>query len=174
MVHNLRIAMDLLPHLLDKTWLLFRAHENSTFYTSDNPVTMHNSRRDPWRGTLGVAVEGIEIYVPLSPRITLALYCKSHEEGWKQTIAQRDIVRSLGLAVPLEFSAHEAAFAQLAGGVTTGQPIQLTERVTDFQNELQIWNSSRFIFSRKADFASVKNAIRRNGAIKEGPRLAGG
>jgi hypothetical protein len=82
--------------------------------------------------------------------------------------------RLLGLAVQSEFSGQEALFMQLVGGLETGRPIQLTERVTDFQNELQIWNSSRFIFSRRSDFALVNKTIKHNSSAKHGPRLAGG
>jgi hypothetical protein len=174
MVQNLHIALDLLPHLLNKTWLLFKAHPDSTFYISDNPVTMHNASRNPWRGSLGVAVKGIEIHLPLSPAITLALYCKSHEEGWMLTKAQHEILQTAGIVVPPGFEAQEAAFAELLRGLETGTPIQLSAKVTAFQNELQIWNSSRFLFSGNIDFELVKDSIKRDPAFKHGPQLAGG
>ena len=174
MVQSLDIAFDLLPDLLNKTWLLFRACPNSAFYISDNPVAMHNIHRNPWRGSLGVAVKGIEIYLPLSPTVTLALYCKSHEEGWRLTSTKEEVLRSAGIIVPPGFESQKAAFAELIRGLETGTPIQVSAKVNAFQNELQIWNSSRFVFSNKADFALVRDSIKLSPALKHGPRLAGG
>ncbi|MEA3159916.1 MAG: hypothetical protein QOD95_1464 [Gammaproteobacteria bacterium] len=56
-------------------------------------MSLHNSRRDPLRGTLGLAVEGIEIYFPVSPTLTLGLL--SPELG-----APIGAVRNLNEAMP--------------------------------------------------------------------------
>jgi len=174
MVERLSIAMDLLPHLLNKTWFLLKADTKSSFAISDNPVTMHNIRKTPWGGSLGVAVKGIEIYLPLSAEITVALYCKSHEATWLRTKTQQALIDSLGIAIPHEFRLQAGLFSSLLQGIETGHPIQLTGRVIDFQNELQIWNSVRFVFSKTGDFDLARDAIKRSASAKAGPRLAGG
>ena len=77
---NKQLMLDLLsdahhfaPHFLDKVWCLLGTSQSAPFYIGDHPVALHNSRRDPHRGTLGLGVEGIEIYFPLSPTLTLGL-----------------------------------------------------------------------------------------------------
>jgi hypothetical protein len=173
MVNNLSIAVDLLPNLLDKTWLLLKAHHKASFYISDNPVTLHNIHQNPWRGSLGLNVKGIEVYLPLSADTALGLFCRSHEEGWRRTMAQQDLIKSLGLKIPSGFEAHEARFALLVEGISTGKAIELSEKVTIFQNELQVWHSSRFVFSKAGDFELVKDTLKRQPKTKQGPRLAG-
>jgi hypothetical protein len=66
-------AHQFVPHFIDKIWCLLGTRQNAPFYIGDHPVALHNSRRDPLRGTLGLRVQGIEIYFPLSPTLTLGL-----------------------------------------------------------------------------------------------------
>ena len=77
---NKQIMLDLLsdahqfvPHFLDKVWCILGTRQDTPFYIGDHPVALHNSRRDPHRGTLGLGVEGIQIYFPVSPTLTLGL-----------------------------------------------------------------------------------------------------
>lgn len=53
-----------------KDFLLIEAPESRQFYLSDNPVTIYNSRQqDGFGGNLGLACEGIKIYMPLSSNL---------------------------------------------------------------------------------------------------------
>jgi hypothetical protein len=174
LVNNLSTAKDFLPEFLNKTWLLLKVYDKSDFYISDNPVAMHNIHSNPWRGGLGLSVRGIEVYLPLSSTITLAFFCKSKEEGWLRSKAQFEIAKTLNLTIPNELAASAATFFEVVRGLESGDPVQISEEVTNFQNELQIWHSSRFIFSKKGDFGPVQEAIKRNPKFKFGPRLAGG
>jgi len=61
--------------IMNKVWTLTKSDGN--FYISDNPVTLQNSMEmSEIRGTLGVDSYGIEIYFPLSPSITLCMFCE--------------------------------------------------------------------------------------------------
>lgn len=60
--------------LLDKAWMVMVNDTGTPFWTSDHPVFMHNRFQDPYRSTLGIACPGIEIYTPLSPRLTLLIF----------------------------------------------------------------------------------------------------
>jgi len=60
--------------LFNKVWTL--CESNNDFLISDNPVTLQNTvNRSEIRGTLGLDSYGIEIYLPLSPSLTLCLFC---------------------------------------------------------------------------------------------------
>lgn len=61
--------------LMNKVWML--SESNNSFYISDNPVALQNSTNESKiRGTLGLESFGIEIYLPLSPSLTLCLFCE--------------------------------------------------------------------------------------------------
>lgn len=61
--------------LMNKVWML--SESNNEFLISDNPVTLQNTTdRSEIRGTLGLDSYGIEIYLPISPSLTICLFCE--------------------------------------------------------------------------------------------------
>ena len=61
--------------LMNKVWML--SESNNEFLISDNPVTLQNTTdRSKIRGTLGLDSYGIEIYLPISPSLTICLFCE--------------------------------------------------------------------------------------------------
>ncbi|HET8888931.1 MAG TPA: DUF4238 domain-containing protein [Candidatus Angelobacter sp.] len=77
---------DFLPHLLNKDLMLFGTNRNVPFCISDNPVALNNMLNpgDGIRGTLGLAVPGIEIYLPISSELTLAYMCPSVGQQYEE------------------------------------------------------------------------------------------
>lgn len=63
--------------LLSKVPILFSANEGR-FILSDNPVLMHNVNDFRPYGNLGFLVQGIQIYIPISPKYCFAYYCSSN------------------------------------------------------------------------------------------------
>ncbi len=61
--------------LMKKVWML--CESNNEFLISDKAVTLQNTTdRSETRGTLGLDSYGIEIYLPISPSLTLCLFCE--------------------------------------------------------------------------------------------------
>lgn len=61
--------------LMNKVWML--CESNNSFLISDNPVTLQNTTdTSKIKGTLGLDSFGIEIYLPISPSLTLCLFCE--------------------------------------------------------------------------------------------------
>lgn len=61
--------------VMNKVWML--CESNNSFYISDHPVTLQNiTFENSLRGYLGIDSPGIEIYLPLSPSLTLCLFCE--------------------------------------------------------------------------------------------------
>ncbi|WP_298348201.1 DUF4238 domain-containing protein [uncultured Dokdonia sp.] len=61
--------------LMNKVWML--SESDDEFIISDNPVTLQNTTdRSKIRGTLGLDSYGIEIYLPISPSLTINLFCE--------------------------------------------------------------------------------------------------
>ena len=69
------LTQELMPRLLDKSWILLGTSMQHPFYISDNPVTLFNQRKHPVLSTLGLGVSGIEIYLPLSSTLCLGFLC---------------------------------------------------------------------------------------------------
>ena len=70
---------EIVPYILDKSWLLFKTPIIRPFYISDNPVVMQNKQYHNSPGSLGIAVPGIEVYLPISKTLVLGLYSKTHK-----------------------------------------------------------------------------------------------
>src|SRR5690606_553607 len=69
--------MELVPEIaqtvLALKWVLLFNHTDEPFWTSDHPVTLFNPV-DAWpRGNLGLKCDGIQAYLPISPRLMLAV-----------------------------------------------------------------------------------------------------
>ena len=80
-------ATEFTKHLISKQWLLTKAPANCSFYISDNPIAKQNVvDSGPFWGNLGLACPGIEIYMPLSKKLTLAMFCPTHFEQLDATI----------------------------------------------------------------------------------------
>jgi hypothetical protein len=60
-----------------KVIFLSRAAPKRTFYVSDNPVALNNRLNLGPYGNLGLAVKGIEIYLPLSANLIQCAFCPS-------------------------------------------------------------------------------------------------
>ena len=91
-----RGAEELMPHLLDKKWLLYETTESNPFYISDNPVVRQNHKDfGPLWGNLGLAVTGIEVYFPLTKTLSLAMLCTSHEETFQDVFKKIGFLKTM-------------------------------------------------------------------------------
>jgi hypothetical protein len=61
--------------LREKVWTLALAPDTAPYIIADNPVSKHNMISRCPRGNLGLKNEGIELYMPLSPRLSLQILC---------------------------------------------------------------------------------------------------
>ena len=145
---------DFLPHLLDKDLLLYKTESSTPFCISDNPVALNNTVNDGdgIRGTLGLAVRGIEIYLPISKTLALAYICPSI--GMAFELLQSNL-RGIGRL----FS--EDAFYYLQAR-DTGKALTLSPDNVRFQNSLQIRNAERFVVSSRDDFADAADMVAEN------------
>ncbi|MBL0742626.1 DUF4238 domain-containing protein [Chryseolinea lacunae] len=67
-----------------KNWVLHVCKRN--FFLSDNPVVFSNHKNPPGiRGTLGINCDGIEIYLPLTDSLILAVLCERVYKDLKGT-----------------------------------------------------------------------------------------
>lgn len=68
------ISQDLLNHI----WIVGKNDTGMPLFTSDNPVIRAAHKPVPLIGSGGLAAEGIEIQIPLTPEYVLILYDRKH------------------------------------------------------------------------------------------------
>lgn len=160
------------PYIFDKAWMLFRAPKSTAHFISDNPITMQNRNDFSPYGNLGLAVKGIEIYFPISAKLSLGLFARDIEETlrknhqsyqkFKQSRASKQIDVPKKAIDQLE---------KLIDGLESGNAVQSREENVINKNSLQVMQSSRFIYSKNDDFALVQKMIREHPEYKEAPRM---
>jgi|SRR5581483_3606080 len=155
-------AFKLLPHILDKAWLLFSAPRAHPFWIGDHPVTLANNLNpgDGIRGTLGVAVRGIEIYIPFSSEIMLGCLCP--------TVLSMFLAAKNRLINPEHLSRGRVdEFLAAFEGSTT---VLLEPENVMYHNSLQVLHAERFLYSAHNDFEVARDMIKTNPHARVGPR----
>lgn len=168
------------PFLLSKQWFLLGTPEGRPFHIGDHPVTMTNNRDSGAYGNLGLAVPGVQIYMPLSPSLTLALWCptilKEIEANWREP---RKLLTQLKALQQAGHSFDSAALANIAGveagmalsdhitsaAATGGMHVGDADN-TDMLNSLQVKFASRFVMSNQSQFEIAERMFADNAAYR--------
>lgn len=162
-IRMLTVAMtDYSAVLLAKHWFLLETDPSDPFYVGDHPVTLHNNRSMGAYGNLGLAVPGIEIYMPVSPTLSLALWCPSIvrevEQNWREPREQLAKLKQVNLdaatlAKIAEVEAGMALSDRIVAAATTGGCVESNADNTTLLNSLQVRFASRFVMSNLPNFA---------------------
>ena len=167
-LHRMVLAAGhLLPHFLDKAWILLESAEDHPFWISDAPVTVHRSGElDPFIGHMGVALRGAQIYMPLSPRFAVNLLCKSLENEILDV--HSDVARARRLSGQL--IDPDDGVGQMTDGIHLGYAVPCTSDHVGFFNSLQVLLAERWLFSRHDNFSRAEQLLEQNPRYRRGPR----
>ena len=157
-------------HLMAKSWILYGTNKQNPFFISDNPITLHNDIDMGFYGNLGIALKGIQIHLPLSSTLTLALTCPSI--AGSAIDGMHKIRALLATASPLlqKFN-NPFGLIKLGSAYESGCPITQTAENVRFLNSLQVSFSEQYVFCEKDNFALVEEMIKDNEVYKTGPRM---
>ncbi len=160
---------ELPRHILDKTWLLFNTDAATPFYISDNPVAMQNliEPKGPLRGNLGLAVPGIEVYLPISSTMVLGFYCRSHERAIRSGV---DRMRSMFVRDPHFPMQGFGPLLDWMRAFRKGTPLGSEPENVLNHNSLQVRQAERYVFSSLPDFSLVEDMIANEPRYRVGPR----
>lgn len=154
-------APEYVPHFLAKRWMLFSAPVGSSFFIGDNPVALTNRRDFGPYGNLGLAVPGIEIYVPLSSNLMLGLLSPEIvdelEEGVRR-VRDKSILDDSSVG----------EIAQIGVAIDGGTTLPCNEENRAYMNSLQVMFASRFVFCADDDFALIRRMLRDDPAYARG------
>ena len=153
--------MEIIAH---KVFFLMSAPEGRSFYLGDDPVVLHNENRFEPYGSLGLAVKGIQISMPLTSDLLLCAWCPTVTEDLDDQIAQRlPEARRILLQLVLNGSISPAQMkrdlegftkphSEIKSAIASGKPLKLTSQNMDFYNAKQMATAHRYIICQKADF----------------------
>jgi hypothetical protein len=160
-------ALEFVPLLLDKTWVLFETERWDSLYISDNPMTLHNRQDHRPYGSLGLAVPGIEIYFPLSTTVCLALMCSSLGQESVNALERLQFLDQAGVKVD-NFLEDASATREFCAGVVNGTPNLLKKENVTMLNSLQVTFSSRFVYCETDNFDLVRTMIKDDPKYRHG------
>jgi len=154
-----------------KDWVLLQTERKTPYFIGDHPLTMHNMTDRVGRGNLGLSVEGIEIYFPLSPELGLALWCPSHRGVLLEGIQRLTRISDSQPLVAARFSGVWTGAMNIMDAITTGTPLRSRPENVEFFNSLQVLSAERFVFSADGDFSLAEDMIRGDSGIRRGRRF---
>lgn len=163
-------AKEFVPHIMTKGWALLSAAPGTTFYIGDNPLTLQNVSNPGPRGGLGFAVPGIEIYLPISPELTMAWFS---ETLVADVTAVVEAARKAKIRRPIDafrLDAVSEAPRRFVAAFERGEPMVGVEENTINLNSLQVGAAERYVFSMNDDFALVHSMISNNPGLRVGLR----
>jgi hypothetical protein len=154
--------LDLTPALADKDIFLYLSNPADPLLIGDSPLTRMNTiNQSRLYGTTGLASQGVEIYLPLSPHLALAFMCPSIAEKMKQLVLIR------GREAP------DVAFEYLLA-LEYSRPITLDSSNVAFLNSQQVIAAERFVYSDSSDFSLVHEMLKGDESLRGGMRLVTG
>lgn len=164
-------AHEFIPHFLSKAWVLLKGKKDYPFYISDNPIALQNINEYGPYGSLGLAVTGIEIYLPLSSVYTLALLCPSYEKQIREAYAT---YKRLSIAAPFVVnSIIKAPFSieKIMAGIDEGMAVDCVDDNIVNLNYLQVRHAERYVYCQDDNFALAYDMLDKTDAYKVGPRF---
>lgn len=147
------------PQLSNKDWVLMEAKE--TLWISDNPVIKTNSFNpgDGLTSTHGLAVKGIEIYIPLSDSLVLAMFCPTIRQFFDAATMPLGNQDSMGNVTELKSAFYHQSL------------IQCVRQNVEFLNSSQVAAAERYVYSPHNDFQLAERMIALNPDLRFGQRV---
>lgn len=155
----------------NKTWHLVATTRKLPFIIGDSPLTFQNMNSVDGRGALGLAAQGIEIYLPLSPTRALALWCPSISESFISANKQLEYQLANNPAFVASKIKNPKAIQSLARIMQNNEILPYTQDNVRNFNYLQIRHAERHVFASEPGFALAKEMISDSQTFRVGMRM---
>lgn len=163
-------ALSIAPHFYKKDWTIQKTSSEARFYISDHPISLKNFYPNTGvMSNVGLAVEGIEVYFPISSSLSLGMYCPTLLQKFKHELlnAKAKLVLSPNADLSIEPINN---IEKLISCFETGSKILLGRENVVHLNSLQVMNDNRFVYSSNDDFELVEDMLEKNDAFRTGRR----
>lgn len=176
---------DFLRSYSNKVMVLMEAIPGETFLLGDTPVVLANQRDTFPHGNLGLEVKGIEIYMPISPELTIAFWCPSIVEMienalrmCEDSIRKTSAVALLGIGpdadkvreLQPQLKAKAEMLQRDLSAIGDGRPLVNARENMEYVNSLQVSFAERYVLSSTGDFALPRRMIAENSGYRQGHR----
>lgn len=160
----------LVRHIIEKEWMLLKGRPDNPFYISDNPIALQNTFGP--RKTLGLAVEGIEIYLPISSTFTIAMYCPSItnkiREGYRR---YKHVSMTMPWIANTVFKDDPFYLEKMVTALNEGVAAECVDDNILNLNYLQVQNAERQVYCEQESFWLVKDMLEQDPIYRRGPRI---
>lgn len=172
--------------IAEKDFLLAEASPGRSFYLGDNPVALANDNDFGPYGNIGLALPGIQIYLPLTSELMLCAWCptilgeigdrlsasksEGRGEALKRVMAGQ-LTPAQMKAVIEQIEVLEAPHEAMLTAVAEGRPIASTGDNMDYYNSLQTRSATRYIVCQQADFKLARRFNLEHPSHRQGYRL---
>lgn len=147
-IQLLRDVPKLAKILQEKVWVLCVAPETAPYIIADNPVSKHNMIDRGMRGNLGLKNDGIELYMPLSPRLSIHMMCPK--------------IATAALLTP-------DLGERYSGAMTDKEPVCILPENVEFMNSLQVIWAERFVYARHREHLEMPlDMLKTNPELRDG------
>jgi hypothetical protein len=165
---SLAQAREFLPHFLNKAWVLLETTHRNPFFISDNPIGLHNDIDHRPYGNIGLAVRGIQIYLPISSTLCLNLLCPTIAEEFIKAHENFKYFDQIAPGLANSTMKNPTYARAFCHGIVNGVPIMVVEDNVTMINSLQVTFSSRFVYCESDSFELVERMIKDNQKYREG------
>jgi hypothetical protein len=181
-----RSLTDFAQMIATKDFVLSEPAPGTSFYIGDNAVALSNSRDFGPYGNLGLALPGIEIYMPLAADLMLSAWCPSllgslREDHNAAKMARRSDLLGRIRAGQLSPAYMKAMLEQIApleqfnddllSLTSEGRPVPSDPRNMQYYNSLQTNWAYRYVISREGNFEFAREVNGSNPELRRGHRL---
>jgi hypothetical protein len=132
----------------NKDVLVLEASQELRFWISDNPVVMQNTF--PY-GDLGISAPGIELYWPISSNRVVAFFCPSIGRQIGQSLDPKHLRPRL----------QNRLYPEMLRAIRDHSTLMVPDDYVAFLNELQVKQSTRFVYSGTDKFDSARTVLQR-------------
>ena len=155
------------------------APDGHNFYLSDHPVTLQHIENPSSTVPLGTDIAGVEIYLPLTPRISLYWPCARVADEFVSAYSSGEEMHRLirrstlsGLSVPgldkvslVDLQRSMARITPMRNAIVLGSGVNAPKEVIENANYLQCVWAHGAVFSNTNDFAFARHVFKREPSV---------
>ncbi|WP_374572469.1 DUF4238 domain-containing protein [Phenylobacterium sp.] len=182
----LRVIAKSIPeyaaHIVGKEFMIWKAPDDAPFIIGDNPVVLDNSQPAGAFGNIGLAVKGIEIYMPLTSEYLLGMWCNTVRADGQSKLADIEEkhrqIRTLATVgntrlaeAATEVLKHQGEVDRLRGvfsDVEKGGPVRTTRELALRFNSMQVVFAERYLASKTGTFEPAPEMFAANPSLRQG------
>lgn len=174
-MHSWRSAFIIANEVHGRHWVLMEATGENLFYLGDNPLVLQRTENPSNGSGLGFDVDGVEAYLPLSPRFALYMPCRFVSEQIIEGFANANSIlrgsptTEVGLDLALKILLEQSP---LHAALTTGSAFPCSDENIENLNYLQCSWAFSGVYSRTRNFDFARKVFCNTPQYRQVPKVS--